>query len=253
MGPRVQFPFSYRHHLPAFDQADFLFFCPKNSGPEEKSVYLDANTRIQIIDTMMMLPHAEKEQNAAFIVSCDAIISLALFRISLLYNQRDERVLVVWADGPDTIIPTCNDFEERLIKLLWRARPGFGATPSSSHPTSSYADSASAHSLIGNAARGSATPSERRVPVGRSTPGADTTKEVEKALSKTPSEPGVVRTMKRRWYGKRVVVEEKRFSHADDEAELEYGPEKRPAMLYAPLYNGIAAGLSLGASSPLRI
>jgi hypothetical protein len=93
------------------------------------------------------------------------------------------------------------------------------------------------------------------VPVGRSTPGADTTKEeVEKAFSKTPSEPEVVRTVKRRWYGKRVVVEEKRFSaHTDDEAELEYGSEKRPAMLYAPLYNGIAAGLSLGASSPLRI
>lgn len=32
------------------------------------SVYLDANTRIQIVDTMMMLPHAEKDQNAAFIV-----------------------------------------------------------------------------------------------------------------------------------------------------------------------------------------
>lgn len=204
----------------------------------------------------MMLPHAEKEQNAAFIVSCDVIITLTpFFWLKHIYDQRDERVLVVWADGPDTIIPTCNDFEERLIKLLWRARPGFGATPSSTHPTASYADSASAHSLIGNTARGSAAPSERRVPVGRSTtPGADTTKEeVEKAFAEAPSEPGVVRTVKRRWYGKRVVVEEKRFSHVDDQAELGYGPEKRPAMLYAPLYNGIAAGLSLGESSPLRI
>jgi hypothetical protein len=59
--------------------------------------------------------------------------------------------------------------------------------------------------------------------------------------------------VKRRWYGKRVVVEEKRSPRVGDEAELEYGPEKRPAMLFAPLYNGIAAGLSLGASSPLRI
>lgn len=92
------------------------------------------------------------------------------------------------------------------------------------------------------------------MPVGRSTPGADTTKEeVEKSFDKDPTKPGVVRTVKRRWYGKRVVVEEKRFPHADDKAELEYGPEKRPAMLYAPLYNGIAAGLSLGESSPFRI
>ncbi|KAH9026838.1 glycosyl transferase family group 2-domain-containing protein [Lactarius pseudohatsudake] len=194
-------------------------------GPEEKSVYLDANTRIQIVDTMLTLPHAEKEQNAAFV--------------------RDERVLVVWADGPDTIIPTCNDFEERLIKLLWRARPGFGATPSSSHPAS-YADSNSGHSLIGVAGRGSAPPSERRVPAGRSTPAVDASKEdVEKAFDKATGEPRVVRTVKRRWYGKRVVVEEKQFPDAEDETELGYGPEKRPALLYAPLYNGIAAGLSL--------
>ncbi|KAH9061174.1 glycosyl transferase family group 2-domain-containing protein, partial [Lactarius vividus] len=181
-------------------------------APEEKSVYLDANTRIQIIDTMQMLPHAEKEQNAAFI--------------------RDERVLVVWADGPDTIIPTCNDFEERLIKLLWRARPGFGATPSSSHPAS-YADSNSGHSLIGVAGRGSAPPSERRTS--------------KRTFDKATGEPRVVRTVKRRWYGKRVVVEEKQFPDADaeDGAELGYGPEKRPVVLYAPLYNGIAAGLSL--------
>jgi hypothetical protein len=198
---------------------------------------------------MMMLPHAEKEQNAAFIVGYD-IITLLLFGLMDVYDQRDERVLVVWADGPDTIIPTCNDFEERLIKLLWRARPGFGATPSSSHPAS-YADSASGHSLIGITARGSAAPSVQRVPVGRSTPGADTTKEdVEKAFAKVSSEPQVVRAVKRRWYGKRVVVQEKRFPRASDEPEPEYGPEKRPVMLYAPLYNGIAAGLSLSESSP---
>ena len=153
----------------------------------------------------------------------------------------------MWADGPDTIIPTCNDFEERLIKLLWRARPGFG-TPSSSHPAS-YADSNSAHSLIGVTGRGSAAPSERRVPVGRSTPAADASKEdVEKAFAKAAEEPQIVRTVKRRWYGKRVVIEEQQFPDVEDESErgLGYGPEKRPAMLYAPLYNGLAAGLAIG-------
>jgi hypothetical protein len=153
----------------------------------------------------------------------------------------------VWADGPDTIIPTCNDFEERLIKLLWRARPGFGATPSSSHPAS-YADSNSAHSLVGVTGRGSAAPSERRVPVvrstPRSTPAADASKEdVEKAFAKAVGEPQTVRTVKRRWYGKRIVVEEKQFED-ESEPELGYGPEKRPALLYAPVYNGLAAGLA---------
>lgn len=83
------------------------------------------------------------------------------------------------------------------------------------------------------------------MPVERSTPGADAPKEdVEKAFTNASKEPQVV---KRRWYGKRVVVKEKPISDAE-EAELEYGPEKRPTMLYAPLYNGIAAGLSLGKS-----
>jgi hypothetical protein len=161
-------------------------------------------------------------------------------------------VLVVWADGPDTIIPTCNDFEERLIKLLWRARPGFGTTPSSSPHPASYADSASGHSLIPVTARGSAPPSERRLPLGRITPGAVAIKEdVEKALAKASSEPRAVHTVKRRWYGKRVVIEEKHFPDAEVGIELEYASEKRPTMLYAPLYNGIAAGLSLSESPRL--
>ncbi|RDB26851.1 hypothetical protein Hypma_005327 [Hypsizygus marmoreus] len=83
-------------------------------APEEQSIYVDANTRIQILDTMLHLPAAEKEQCAAFI--------------------RDERVLVIWSDSLDRIIPTCTDFEERLIKLLWRAQPG--PTSSTSHSSS---------------------------------------------------------------------------------------------------------------------
>ena len=41
----------------------------------------------------------------------------------------------------DSIIPTCRDFEERLIKLLWRSRPN--APNASSHPTSQSSHPAS--------------------------------------------------------------------------------------------------------------
>ena len=102
---------------------------------------------------------------------------------------------------------------------------------------------------MGVTGRGSVAPSERRVPVGRSTPAADASKEdVEKAFAKEAGEPQAVHTVKRRWYGKRVVVEERQFPDAENasEPELGYGPEKRPAMLYAPLYNGLAAGLAIG-------
>ena len=38
------------------------------SAPDESSIYVDSNTRIQVLDTMMDLPTADKEQLAAFIV-----------------------------------------------------------------------------------------------------------------------------------------------------------------------------------------
>lgn len=44
------------------------FFFPRR-GPDDRSIYVDANTRIQILETMMDLPTADKEQSAAFIVS----------------------------------------------------------------------------------------------------------------------------------------------------------------------------------------
>ncbi|THV00850.1 hypothetical protein K435DRAFT_776315 [Dendrothele bispora CBS 962.96] len=75
--------------------------------PEETSVYVDGNTRIQVLDTMLMLSQADKEQCAAFI--------------------RDERVLVVWSDSLYAIIPACQELEQRLIKLLWRS--GTSPTP----------------------------------------------------------------------------------------------------------------------------
>lgn len=46
--------------------------------------------------------------------------------------------------------------------------------------------------------------------------------------------------MKRTWYGKKVYV---RDEDEDDDVERG-GPEKRPAMLYAPVYNGIAAAMA---------
>lgn len=39
-----------------------------SSDPEAKSIYVDANTRIQILDTILHLPQADREQSAAFIV-----------------------------------------------------------------------------------------------------------------------------------------------------------------------------------------
>jgi hypothetical protein len=45
-------------------------------------------------------------------------------------QQHGERVLVVWADDPDSIIPLVQDFENKLIKLVW-----YPTSPSASYPT----------------------------------------------------------------------------------------------------------------------
>ncbi|KIY71077.1 hypothetical protein CYLTODRAFT_370017 [Cylindrobasidium torrendii FP15055 ss-10] len=161
--------------------------------PDATSIYIDADTRIQVLGTMLHLPQADKEQCAAFIL--------------------DERVLVVFTNSLDALIPTCQDFEERLIKLLWRSRPaGTVSTSGSLLPrTSSF--SVSGHGHYSSAPASSSS----------------------HALSQ-PSSPALQTRVKvkRNWYGKKVGV-----------TTVEPKPAKRTTSLYAPIYNGIAAGLAV--------
>ncbi|KIM63238.1 hypothetical protein SCLCIDRAFT_761985 [Scleroderma citrinum Foug A] len=80
--------------------------------PTDTAVLIDSDTKIQVIETMRELPRAEKEQCGAFI--------------------RDERVIVVWADQFDNIIPLFRDLEDKLIKLVWGNR--HLKSPTSSRP-----------------------------------------------------------------------------------------------------------------------
>ncbi|KAI0763980.1 glycosyl transferase family group 2-domain-containing protein [Trametes elegans] len=223
-------------------------------GPDDKSIYIDANTRIQILDTMVDLPTADKEQSAAFI--------------------RDERVLVVWSDTIDTIIPICQDFEERLIKLLWRSRPGGfpGSHPTStnSHPAS-VSGSVSGHSLQQINTRLSQSHLRRSsvLPGAPGTPGAAQSVpgtprgvfigsggvlgmsaedlalgEEKEAEVKEVSAPRT-RTKRTWWGGKRTIPVSETESAVDAYADVEAGPEPRRPMLLAPIYNGLAAGLSI--------
>ncbi|KAF7307706.1 Glyco-trans-2-like domain-containing protein [Mycena kentingensis (nom. inval.)] len=164
-------------------------------APEEKSIYIDSETRIQVLDTMLLLPHAEKEQCAAFI--------------------RDERVLVVWSDSIESIVPTCQDFEDRLIKLLWRSRPTGLSAPGS------FSGSVLSHSSL------AARP-------------FDPEKGNASAPSVHDNEKLTKSRVRRNWYGKKVGVETTTIT-GDLEAGLR---DRREAKLFACLYNGLAAGLS---------
>ncbi|KAF9234330.1 glycosyl transferase family group 2-domain-containing protein [Melanogaster broomeanus] len=157
-------------------------------------IYVDANTRIQIIDTMILLPQADKEQNAAFI--------------------RDERVLVVWSESLDTIIPIARDFEDRLIRLLWRNRPPLSSSMPPTPPSAPASVSGRSHSHLG-------TPPSQEKPVESDSP------------SPTPQQ------FKRTWYGRKVPMPPSEIEKGNQE------PLKRTTMLYAPIYNGLAAGLAI--------
>ncbi|KAF9447333.1 hypothetical protein P691DRAFT_776203 [Macrolepiota fuliginosa MF-IS2] len=193
--------------------------------PDARSIYVDANTRIQIIDTMLHLPQADREQCAAFI--------------------RDERVMVIWSENLESIVPTCNDFEERLIKLLWRSRHiGTTATTTSSSLAPSVNDHGSQEASI--------TPGKPLSRVGSHQASlragariygmedVDLHNPDEKGKNKERSKEdvevgGKIRKTKRTWYGKKYEVE----------VDLESQWAKRPTKLYAPFYNGLAAALSL--------
>ncbi|KAL0959386.1 hypothetical protein HGRIS_014637 [Hohenbuehelia grisea] len=187
--------------------------------PDERSIYVDANTRIQILDTMLHLPHADKEQSAAFI--------------------RDERVLVVWSHSLDAIIPTCHDFEDRLIKLLWRSRPGPSASLSGSP---SLAGSVSGHSLshaASSTASGAAATPGSRSALASAYIDADADEKGKIGLV-APTGKDAQRKGKRTWYGKKVPLKTPEEQDLEDQRRAQY----RPAMLYAPLYNGLAAGIA---------
>ncbi|KAI0038668.1 hypothetical protein FA95DRAFT_1567610 [Auriscalpium vulgare] len=77
-------------------------------GEGATAIYVDKSTRIQILDNILDLPRADKEQCGAFIV-----------RLQHRPARPAECVLVVWSDDLDTIIPYCRDFEALLIKLVW--------------------------------------------------------------------------------------------------------------------------------------
>ena len=51
-----------------------IFFLCLDSGPNDDSLYIDQNTRIQILDSIDMLPQAEKDQCGAFIVSIHSLL-----------------------------------------------------------------------------------------------------------------------------------------------------------------------------------
>jgi hypothetical protein len=136
----------------------------------------------------------------------------------------------VWSDTLDTVIPTCQDIESRLIKLLWRSRPTQYTSSTPASGDVSFVGSVSGHSF------GSGTPQQSRL-LGNAGAGDEEEPLAEKAKD-------AVKTS-RTWYGRKfdATSDNKQKEGVDLEA---FEPEKRPTALFAPIYNGLAGGLALG-------
>ncbi|KAI1784474.1 glycosyl transferase family group 2-domain-containing protein [Ganoderma leucocontextum] len=164
-------------------------------------IYVDNDTRIQIMDTMALLPRADKEQCAAFI--------------------RDERVMVVWTYDLDSIIPTCRDFEEKLIKLVWTHRSAFTSLASSASPSTTASD-------------------EYLTEKVKARDAAATVSEKPSAIVLAPKELKTPLKKKRSCdifgYWK---------ADASDVEKTAEGPSARPTRMFAPVYCGLGAALSL--------
>lgn len=155
-----------------------------------------------------------------------------------MFPQRDERVLVVWSSSIEAIIPTCHDFEERLIKLLWRSRPPAASHEASPDGAGSASNSISNHSTQPKDPFQTPTLSRYSSVFGifPPTPSPGVTDAFPNTRS-SDLENGVLTAKektKRTWYGKKYTVK------IDPDA-----PIPRPTVLYACVYNGLAAGLSL--------
>jgi hypothetical protein len=134
-------------------------------------------------------------------------------------SQRDERVLVVWSDTLDNIIPLCRDFEDNLIKLVWARR----------HSLTSIIPG---QSLGGTSAFTSAINSTSDV-ITHEKPQEDV-REVDPAPEITKSSGGSL-------WGWRLGSRAKQASARDPEKG---GASSRPTRYFAPVYGGLGLALS---------
>lgn len=166
-------------------------------------------------------------------------------------------MLVVWSESIDHIVPSCHDIEEKLIRLLWRSRP---ARPASTN--TSYAQHGQGNSAAPSIAEGS---TEALAPGGGSLRGVSRVGSAVRLggrasgfnffgdLSDQDGKERIDQTTEETQPSQATASRNKSFwtklfcrTESKDRDLEALNPNQRPVMLYAPLYNGLAAGLSLG-------
>ncbi|KAH0835762.1 glycosyl transferase family group 2-domain-containing protein [Lanmaoa asiatica] len=175
-------------------------------SPNERSMYIDSDTKIQVLGTMSELPRAEKEQCGAFI--------------------RDEHAIVIWADSFENIMPLCHDLEEKMIKLVWRHRH----VTTKSITSAGSADVSAAPSAITSDVNLTDSTAIEKVGVT----------DKEQVNTKSTSNP----KSSWRWNWK-LIPKADGPQPSDPEKDGPTKREPRPIRLYAPFYCGLSVALSL--------
>ncbi|KAK0192967.1 glycosyl transferase family group 2-domain-containing protein [Armillaria mellea] len=166
-------------------------------------IQIDHSTRIQILDSMDMLPTAEKDQCGAFI--------------------RNDDCVVLWAYAVDAIIPLCKDFEEKLIRYIWRTR---GApkrdtnTPPLLDPHSSMSSSANLQPITSSVS--------------------------EVSEKEIPTQPPPAPRKKSRWWSWKLDSSPPTNQPSDlEKAGGKRRQHKRKNVLLGPFYAGCGAAMAL--------
>ena len=130
--------------------------------------------------------------------------------------------MVVWTYDLDSIIPTCRDFEDKLIKLVWNRRAAFSSSLASSAAPSTFGSDVN----LTEKPRGTGAEKEKDSAAA--------------AVVPAPKDPRAPPTKSRACgflgYWK---------ADASDLEKTAEGPSARPTRLFAPVYCGLGAALSL--------
>ena len=130
----------------------------------------------------------------------------------------------MWAYDLDNIIPTCRDFEDKLIKLVWNQRLAYGSLASSAAPSASDVNlTEKAVEIVDE--KEVAAIVEQKVDSSKRTDGKQKSRGCRLGLGYF-------------------------VSSKEDIEKTAQGPSERPMRLLAPFYAGVSAAMSICGSTP---
>ena len=135
----------------------------------------------------------------------------------------------MWSDDLDHIVPLCNEFDEKLMKLVWQSR-SMVATPS-------FITS------INTSSAPSATDSDVNLNE-KAAIASDGVMEAATKMENAAAENEAPQPERKFWSWK---LSSKKYSAktSSDAEKGSGGPQARPIRLFAPVYGGIGCALSI--------